>query len=113
VFETGDEQLLQFAHKNQGAFFDPHLITLQSTGDHQSVPFVVVFTQYDRLVRTKEAELREEYPQIDRARLPELSAQKAHEVHTICLQSLQRTMNRLRIPMPRHAKVFFFFFFFG
>jgi hypothetical protein len=86
VFETGDEKLLQFAHKNQ-------------------VPIVVVFTQYDRLVRTKEAELREEYPQTDPARLPELSAQKAHEAYTICLESLQRTMNRLRIPMPRHAKV--------
>ena len=82
-----------------------HLITLQSTGDFQPVPIVVVFTQYDRLVRTKEAELREEYPKMNQDRLRELGAEEAHEAFTICLQSLQRTMNRLRIPMPRHAKV--------
>jgi hypothetical protein len=32
---------------------------------YHSVPLVLVFTQYDRLVRTKEVELREEYPQMD------------------------------------------------
>ena len=74
------------------------------TGDHRSVPIVVVFTQYDRLVRTKEAELREEYPHMDPRGLRDLSAKEAHGAYTICLQSLQRTANRLRIPMPHHAK---------
>ncbi|KAF8260580.1 hypothetical protein EI94DRAFT_1480278, partial [Lactarius quietus] len=65
VFETGDEKLLQFAHKYQGVFSTSHLITLQSTCDCRSVPIVIVFTQYDRLVRTKGAELREEFPDMD------------------------------------------------
>jgi hypothetical protein len=66
---------------------------------------VIVFTQYDRLVRTKEAELREDYPQMDPDRLRELSLEDAQEAFDICLQSLHRSMNRLRIPMPRHARV--------
>jgi len=41
VFETGDERLLQLARD-------------------KNTPLVVVFTKYDRLVRTKRAELREE-----------------------------------------------------
>ncbi|KAH9049027.1 hypothetical protein EDB84DRAFT_1574419 [Lactarius hengduanensis] len=46
VLERGDEELLQFAHKNQ-------------------LPIVVVFTQYDRLERTKEDVLRESEPHMD------------------------------------------------
>ena len=65
---------------------------------------MVVFTQYDRLVRTKEAELREEYPHMDPMRLRDLSTEEAHGAYTICLQSLERTAKRLRIPMPHHAK---------
>jgi hypothetical protein len=86
IFETGDEKLLQFAHKYQ-------------------VPLVIVFTQYDRLVRTKEAELREYYPQMDRDQLRELSLKDAQEAFDICLKSLQNSSSRLRIPMPRHARV--------
>ena len=104
MFEMGDERLLQFAHENQGAFSTPSHFTLQSIGDCQSVPVLIVFTQYDRLVRTKEVELREEYPHMDPKRLRDLSVEEAHGAYTICLHSLQRTANRLRIPMPHHAK---------
>ncbi|KAF8269756.1 CHAT domain-containing protein [Lactarius quietus] len=105
IFETGDEKLLQFANKYQGAFTTSRLITLQLTPDYQSVPIVIVFTQYDRLVGTKEAELREEYPDMDPARLRELSLEDARNAFDTCLKSLQRTMNRLMIPMPRYAGV--------
>ncbi|KAH8986799.1 hypothetical protein EDB86DRAFT_3245998 [Lactarius hatsudake] len=86
VFETGDEKLLQFAHKDQ-------------------VPIVVVFTQYDRLVRTKEAELREDHPHMDPTRLRDRGVEEAQKAFQDCLESLKRTMNRLKIPMPRYAKV--------
>jgi hypothetical protein len=42
---------------------------------------------------------------MDPDRLRELSLKDAQEAFEICLQSVQRSMNRLRIPMPRHAKV--------
>ncbi|KAH8979492.1 hypothetical protein EDB86DRAFT_3248366 [Lactarius hatsudake] len=86
VFETGDEKLLQIAHKDQ-------------------VPIVIVFTQYDRLVRTKEAELKEEHPNMDPTRLHDRGLEEAQKVFQDCLGSLKRTMNRLGIPMPRYAKV--------
>ena len=73
--------------------------------DYHLVPMVIVFTQYDRLVRTKELELREEYPQMDPASLRATSLEDAQEAFNICLKSLQRTMNRLKIPMPRYARV--------
>jgi hypothetical protein len=85
--------------------FRPCRPTPQPTDDHQSVPLVIVFTQYDRLVRTKEAELREDYPQMDRDQLRELSLKDAQEAFDICLKSLQGSSNRLRIPMPRYARV--------
>jgi len=58
VLETGDEKLIEFAHEKD-SMFSTCLITLQSTGDYQSVPLVLVFTQYDRLVRAMEFQLRE------------------------------------------------------
>jgi hypothetical protein len=73
--------------------------------DYHSVPLIIVFTQYDRLVRTKELELREEYPQMDPASLRATSLEDAQEAFNICLKSLQRTMNRLKIPMPSYARV--------
>ena len=66
---------------------------------------MVVFTQYDRLVRTKEAELREDNPHIDPTVLRNMSVAEAQKAFKVCLQSLQRTADRLRIPMPPHAKV--------
>ncbi|KAH8986813.1 hypothetical protein EDB86DRAFT_2832575 [Lactarius hatsudake] len=66
VFETGDEKLLQFAHKDQ-------------------VPIVIVFTQYDRLVRTKEAELREDHPHMDPTRLHDRGVEEARKAFQDCL----------------------------
>ncbi|KAH9062165.1 hypothetical protein EDB87DRAFT_1682171 [Lactarius vividus] len=86
VFERGDEELLLFAHKNQ-------------------LPIVVVFTQYDRLVRTKEDELREDHPHMDPTHRRNQSVVEAQKAFDVCLRLLELSMNRLGIPMPCHARV--------
>ncbi|KAH9076960.1 hypothetical protein EDB83DRAFT_2671671 [Lactarius deliciosus] len=86
VLERGDEELLQFAHQNQ-------------------VPIVVVFTQYDRLVRTKEDELRESEPHVDLTHRRNRSVVEAQKAFDFCLRVFEHSMKRLRIPMPRHARV--------
>ncbi len=42
---------------------------------------------------------------MDPTRLRDQSAEEAQKAFTICLQLLQRTMNRLGIPMPHYATV--------
>ncbi|KAH9002320.1 hypothetical protein EDB86DRAFT_3241886 [Lactarius hatsudake] len=86
VLERGDEELLQFAHQNQ-------------------VPIVVVFTQYDRLVRTKEDELRESEPHVDLTHRRNRSVVEAQKAFDFCLRVFEHSMKRLRIPMPRHTRV--------
>ena len=71
----------------------------------QVVPVVIVFTQYDRLVRTKKAKLKVEYGNLDATQLNDRSEEEAQKAFNICVQSLQRTVNRLRIPVPPHVKV--------
>ena len=71
--------------------------------DYQSVPILIVFTQYDRLVRTKEAELRQRYPDMDAASLRDRSVVEAKGSFGYCLKLLKRSMERLGIPMPRYA----------
>ncbi len=61
-----------------------------------------MFTQYDRLVRTKKAELEEDEGITDPVRYEE-DAQKAFEK---CLGLVRKTIERyLKVPMPRYAKV--------
>lgn len=66
---------------------------------------MIVFTQYDKLVRSKEAELLEENPNLDPTRLHELSVEEAQKEFKFCVQSLQHTVDRLGIPMPPYARV--------
>ncbi|KAI9433107.1 hypothetical protein H4582DRAFT_2082560 [Lactarius indigo] len=85
VFERGDELLVKFAHENQ-------------------VPLVIVFTQYDRLVRTKKAEIEEDegIKDPDPVRYEE-DARRAYEK---CLYLVKRTIEGyLKVPMPYYAKV--------
>ncbi|PPQ80109.1 hypothetical protein CVT25_001477 [Psilocybe cyanescens] len=86
IFEAGDERLLKLAHKNQ-------------------IPIVIVFTQYDRLVRTKRDELEEEEEDLDQSTLDTRSKDEAQRSFEVCVESLHRTMDRLKIPMPHHVKV--------
>jgi hypothetical protein len=69
------------------------------------VPVVVVFTQYDRLVRTKKFELREEDDSMDPTILDERSKEEAQKALAICVQSLKQTMDRLNTPMPHYDNV--------
>ncbi len=66
---------------------------------------MIVFTQYDRLVRTKEDELQEEDGNIDPATLEDQSKEEARKAFEVCVKSLRRTMDRLKIPLPGYVKV--------
>ena len=104
MLETGDDQLLQFAHNHQGAF-STSPVTLQSTQAvyYRAVPIVIVFTQYDRLVRSKELELRQKHPGMRATELRERSVGEAGKAFEYCLQLLKRSMKLLGIPMPSYA----------
>lgn len=82
-----------------------HYTLLQPTLCYQSVPIVIVFTQYDRLVRTKRAELKEDHPYLDDHTLEGRSVEEAWKAFEKCLQSLQQTMRRLNVQMPPYARV--------
>jgi hypothetical protein len=66
------------------------------------VPVIVVFTQYDRLVRTKRFELEEK---VDPTLLDQESKQEAQKAFASCEQSLEMTVRRLEIPMPQYMPV--------
>ena len=81
------------------------LINFQLTCDYQLVPLVLVFTQCDRLVRTKEFQLREAQPDLDPISRRNQGLKNAEEAFDTCLKSLKVTMDHLKIPMPTYAKV--------
>lgn len=66
---------------------------------------MLVFTQYDRLERSKVLELQEDYENMDETSLRTQSVKDASDAFNKCLQSVKRIMDRLRIPMPHCAKV--------
>ena len=77
-------------------------LTPRPTGDYQPVPLVIVFTQYDRLLRTKIAELAEDEGITDHAR----SEEDARKAFDKCVGLVEKTITRyLKVPMPRFAKV--------
>jgi len=86
AFGTGDEKFLQLAHKTQ-------------------TPLVVVFTKYDRLIRTKKDELQEDEGDLAPGDLDRRSREEAQGALDKCLESLKRTTIRLQTPMPRYVKV--------
>ena len=108
LFETGDEELVKFAQKIQRAFFDPVILLshFNPLGVRcHSVPIVIVFTQYDRLVRTKRAELKEDNPFMNDDTLNSRCVEEAWKTFQNYLQSLERSMRRLSIQMPPYARV--------
>ncbi|KAJ6555913.1 hypothetical protein B0H19DRAFT_947695, partial [Mycena capillaripes] len=76
VIETGTERLLKLAHERK-------------------IPVMVVFTQYDLLVRKY---------LYDRAS-PEDSRSFARRDFDVCVQSLERAVKRLGIEMPKYINV--------
>jgi hypothetical protein len=65
---------------------------------------VLVFTQFDRLVRTKEFQLRGN-ADLDSASRRLRSMKEAQEAFKGVMQSIKVTMDRLGIPMPTYVTV--------
>ena len=70
---------------------------------------MIVFTQYDRLLRTKRFELEdeeeEEEEDLDPNTLNQRSKEEAQKALAVCVQSLKDAMGRIDTPMPPYAKV--------
>ncbi|KAF8269280.1 hypothetical protein EI94DRAFT_1725716 [Lactarius quietus] len=88
VFETENENFLEFVL----------LVDI-------SIPIVIVFTQYDRLVRTKRAELKEDHPRMDDDTLDSRSMEEASKALATYLGPLERVMRPLNIQMPPYTRV--------
>jgi hypothetical protein len=80
VFETGDEKLLKLARTTESAFLTTTTVVLLRHDGFiftESAPIVVVFTKYDRLVRTKKAELKEDEEDLSPDELDRKSREEA------------------------------------
>jgi len=86
VFEAGDDKLVQLAYE-------------------KAIPLVVVFTQYDRLVKTK----MKQFQRKNKNTTPEVAKQHgevdASGAFRVCVESLERSMNKLNVTMPPYSKV--------
>jgi hypothetical protein len=71
----------------------------------KSAPLVVVFTKYDKLLRTKKGELQDDNPGMKPVVLDQRSKEEAQQVLHICVESLERTMSGMNTPTPRYVKV--------
>jgi hypothetical protein len=107
VFETGDERLLQLAHQTESAFLATLVVHLRHDGFifADSAPVVVVFTKYDRLLRSKRRELEGDNDHPDPDYLSRRSREESQKVLDGCVQSLKGAMIRLETRMPRYVKV--------
>ena len=70
-----------------------------------SAPTVIVFTKYDRLVRTKTEELREEDASLSGDVLRERGKEEARKAFDKCIRSLELTLRDVNAPMPPHVNV--------
>jgi hypothetical protein len=66
---------------------------------------VVVFTKYDRLLRSKKIELKGDQDGPDPDDLIERAEEEARKVMDSCVRSLDSAMNRLHTQKLRYAKV--------
>ena len=71
----------------------------------KSAPLVVVFTKYDRLLRTKKDELQEDHPGLKPEVIDERSKKEAQQALDRCVQSLKNTMSEMNTPMPHYVNV--------
>ena len=108
VFEAGDDKLVQLAYEKGSTFLaiivQPHAHNAYNNTD-QIVPLVVVFTQYDRLVRTK----IKQFQRKNKNTTPEAAKQQgeadASGALRVCVESLERSMNKLSVTMPPYSRV--------
>lgn len=70
-----------------------------------AAPVVIVFTQYDRLLRTKKFELEEDDDSLDSNALNRRGEEEAQKALAVCVQSLKDSMRRMDIPMAPFVHV--------
>ena len=84
--------------------FNSHAHITYNNTDH-IVPLVVVFTQYDRLVKTK----IKQFQRKNKNTAPEVAKRQgdldASEAFRVCVESLERSMKKLSVTMPPYSKV--------
>jgi hypothetical protein len=94
VFETGDEQFLKFA--KQGESDKNSRIEFPSRSGPITVPVVVVFTQFDKLVSRMEENLTDEEMDMSDEDIDKLCLRKADaEFETLCLEPLRKVAPQL------------------
>jgi len=73
----------------------------------ESAPVVIVFTKYDKLVRTKRAELQEDGDgdSLSEDALDEKSREESQKALDICIQSLERTLRSMETPKSQTPKL--------
>ena len=71
----------------------------------QIVPLVVVFTQYDRLVRTKIKQFQRKNKNTTQEAAKQQGGVEASEALRVCVESLERSMKKLNVTMPPFSKV--------
>jgi GTPase SAR1 family protein len=108
VFETGDEKLLRLAHETESALL-PTTPVMRLRHDvfafMESAPVVIVFTKYDRLVRSKQIELSGDQNSPVTADVVERSKVEAEKVMVDCMHSLESAESRLKTQKLNYAKV--------
>ena len=66
---------------------------------------MIVFTQYDMLVKITEKRLRRRDKALTSETAAQLAMQEASKVLDGCVRSAERSMEKLNIPLVKHAKV--------
>jgi len=104
--------LLRLAHEAQSKFLaTTPFMCLTRTYDGfiftETVPIVVVFTKYDRLVWSKRKELEEDNVNLGPEELDKQGTEGARKVLDTCIQSVENAFRRLglRDQTIRHANV--------
>ena len=71
----------------------------------KTVPLVVVFTQYDRLVKTKIKQFQRKNSNTTTEAAKQQGEADALVALRVCVESLERSMKKLNVAMPPYAKV--------
>ena len=82
-----------------------HRSTHAHNNTEQIVPLVVVFTQYDRLVRTKIKQFQRKNKNATLEVAKQQGNVDATDAFQVCVESLERSMKELNVTMPPYSKV--------
>ncbi len=104
VLEQGDEKVLQLAHEKKSKSHNILILMRSPTMHIITVPVVIVFTQYDQLVRSKVMELRDKKG-VTGKEAQERGEKEADESFKNSIQCLEILVRQLNIPLPKYVKV--------